>query len=53
MSGDIVNAEIEYELMKSNANELRAAAARHRRVREAEKANKSERRSVFGKRRTS
>lgn len=48
-----MNPEIEYELMKSQAKELRAAAARHRRVREAERANKSERRSVFGKRRTS
>jgi hypothetical protein len=48
-----VNAEIEFELMKSHASELRAAAARHRRVREAKEANKSERRSVFGKRRSS
>ncbi|MFI7452275.1 hypothetical protein ACIBQX_32600 [Nonomuraea sp. NPDC049714] len=48
-----MNAEIEFQLMKSQANELRQAAARHRRVREAEQANKSERRSVFGKRRSS
>ncbi|WP_198654225.1 MULTISPECIES: hypothetical protein [Actinomycetes] len=48
-----MNPEIEYELMKSQAKELREAAARHRRVREAERANKSERRSVFGKRRSS
>lgn len=48
-----MNAEIEYQLMKSQAHELHQAAARHRRVREAQKANKSERRSVFGKRRSS
>ncbi|MFI7440676.1 hypothetical protein [Nonomuraea indica] len=48
-----MNPEIQFELMKSQANELRAAAAHHRRVREAEKGNKSERRSVFGKRRSS
>ncbi|WP_197093810.1 hypothetical protein [Nonomuraea sp. SBT364] len=48
-----MNAEIEFQLMKSHANELREAAARHRRVREAQRANKSERRSVFGKRRSS
>ncbi|MFG1941400.1 hypothetical protein [Nonomuraea sp. NPDC048826] len=48
-----MNAEIEYELMKSHTNELRAAADRHRRVREAQQVNKSERRSVFGKRRSS
>lgn len=47
-----MSPEIEYQLMKSQANELREAAARHRRVREAEKGNKAERRSVFGKRRT-
>ncbi|MEV1178728.1 hypothetical protein [Nonomuraea sp. NPDC049784] len=48
-----MHPEIEYELMKNHANELREAAAHHRRVREAERANKSERRSVFGKRRSS
>ncbi|MEV4291299.1 hypothetical protein AB0K40_37830 [Nonomuraea bangladeshensis] len=48
-----MNPEIEFELMKSHANELRRAAAQHRRVREAEQINKAERRSVFGKRRTS
>ncbi|MFG3441055.1 hypothetical protein ACGF0J_27705 [Nonomuraea sp. NPDC047897] len=48
-----MNPEIHFELMKSHASELRQAAARHRRVREAEEGNKSERRSVFGKRRTS
>ena len=37
--------------MKSQASELRQAAARHRSVREAQQGNKSERRSVFGKRR--
>jgi hypothetical protein len=45
--------EIEYEFMKSRADELHRAAAEHRRVREVERANKSERRSVFGKRRSS
>ncbi|MGP3964610.1 hypothetical protein ACTWPT_52500 [Nonomuraea sp. 3N208] len=48
-----MNPEIEYELMKSHMSELRRAAAEHRRVREAERGNKSERRSVFGKRRSS
>ncbi|NUW45055.1 hypothetical protein [Nonomuraea rhodomycinica] len=48
-----MNPEIDYQLMKSQARELRAAAAQHRRVREAEEGNKSERRSVFGKRRSS
>ncbi|SEG72487.1 hypothetical protein SAMN05444920_1042 [Nonomuraea solani] len=48
-----MNPEIEYELMKNQASELRRAAAEHRRVREAEKHNKSERRSFFGKRRSS
>ncbi|MEV0594530.1 hypothetical protein [Nonomuraea cavernae] len=46
-----MNPELEFQLMKSQASELRAAAARHRQVREAQRANKSERRSVFGKRR--
>ncbi|MDR8407356.1 hypothetical protein [Nonomuraea sp. 3-1Str] len=48
-----MNPEMDYQLMKSHARELRAAAEEHRRVREAEKGNKSERRSVFGKRRSS
>ncbi|GAA4933357.1 hypothetical protein HD597_009575 [Nonomuraea thailandensis] len=48
-----MNPEIEFELMKSQASELRRAAAHHRRVLEAERGNKSERRSFFGKRRTS
>jgi hypothetical protein len=48
-----VNAEIEFELMKNQASELRKAAAEHRRVREAQRANKAGRRSVFGKRRSS
>jgi hypothetical protein len=48
-----MNPEIEYQLMKSHADELRKAAAEHRRVREAERGNKSERRSFFGKRRSS
>ncbi|MBF8186049.1 hypothetical protein ITP53_09885 [Nonomuraea sp. K274] len=47
-----MNPEIEYELMKNHASELRKAAAEHRRVREAMKGNKSERRSLFGKRRS-
>ncbi|MFI7637275.1 hypothetical protein [Nonomuraea sp. NPDC049400] len=45
--------ELEYQLMKSTMRELRKAAAEHRLVREAEQANKAERRSVFGKRRSS
>ncbi|WP_327087989.1 hypothetical protein OIE66_37595 [Nonomuraea sp. NBC_01738] len=48
-----MNAELEFQLMKSMTNELRREAAQHRRVREALQGNKSERRSVFGKRRTS
>jgi hypothetical protein len=48
-----MNAEIEFQLMKSQARELHQAAARHRRVREAQQATKSERRSVFGKRHSS
>ncbi|MGW4796117.1 hypothetical protein [Nonomuraea sp. MG754425] len=48
-----MHPEIEFELMKNQAGELRKAAAEHRRVREAERANKSERRSFFGKRRSS
>ncbi|GAA4101273.1 hypothetical protein ACIBH1_27025 [Nonomuraea sp. NPDC050663] len=46
-----MNAELEYQLIKSHASELQREAARHRRVREAEKSSRSERRSVFGKRR--
>ncbi|GAA3531517.1 hypothetical protein GCM10022419_008270 [Nonomuraea rosea] len=45
--------EIEYQLMKDHASELRKAAADHRRVREAMRGNKAERRSFFGKRRSS
>ncbi|WP_219465333.1 hypothetical protein [Nonomuraea rhizosphaerae] len=48
-----MSPEIEYQLMKSHVTELREAAARHRRVREAQQGNKSERRSLFGKRRSS
>ncbi|WP_166427013.1 hypothetical protein [Nonomuraea mesophila] len=48
-----MNPEIEYELMKNHASELRRTAAEHRRVREAQQANKAGRRSVFGKRRSS
>jgi hypothetical protein len=48
-----MHPEMQYELMKSHASELRRAAAEHRRVREAQEGNKSERRSVFGKRRSS
>ena len=45
-----MNPELEFQLMKSQASELRRAAAHHRRVREAERAS-SGRRSFFGKRR--
>ncbi|WP_336208642.1 hypothetical protein [Nonomuraea sp. LPB2021202275-12-8] len=48
-----MHPEIEFQFMKSQARELREVAARHRRVREVQRANKSERRSVFGKRRSS
>ncbi|MFI6293646.1 hypothetical protein ACIBEJ_18795 [Nonomuraea sp. NPDC050790] len=48
-----MNPELDFQLMKSQASELRRVAAEHRRVREAERGNKAERRSVFGKRRTS
>ncbi|HUR09478.1 MAG TPA: hypothetical protein VM347_43550 [Nonomuraea sp.] len=48
-----MSPEIEYQIMKSHVNELRQAAARHRQVREAQEGNKSERRSLFGKRRSS
>ncbi|GAB2938338.1 hypothetical protein ACFMQL_16430 [Nonomuraea fastidiosa] len=48
-----MHPEIEFELMKSHANELRRAADDHRWVREAERHNKAERRSVFGRRRSS
>lgn len=44
-----MNAELDYQLMKSHVTELQQAAANHRRVREAQKANKSERRSVFAR----
>jgi hypothetical protein len=49
----MMHPEIEFELMKNHADELRRAAAEHRRVREAQRGNKSERRSLFGKRRSS
>ncbi|MEV0583134.1 hypothetical protein [Nonomuraea sp. NPDC050310] len=45
-----MNAELEYQLIKSHVSELQRAAAKHRRVKEAQKDQKSERRSVFGKR---
>ncbi|MET9343647.1 hypothetical protein [Nonomuraea sp. NPDC003804] len=50
-----MNPEIEYQLMQSHAQELRQAAAAHRRVREAQRSGESERRhrSVFGKLRKS
>lgn len=44
-----MNAELDFQLMKSNVQELHEAAAAHRRVREAKRANKSERRSVFAR----
>ncbi|WP_219462888.1 hypothetical protein [Nonomuraea rhizosphaerae] len=46
-----MNAELEYAVMQNHADELRQAAAEHRRVREAMKGRKSERRhrSVFAK----
>ena len=44
-----MNAELEYVVMKNHARELREAAAQHRRVREAQKGQKAERRSVFAK----
>ncbi|MEV0348169.1 hypothetical protein ACIBO2_05375 [Nonomuraea sp. NPDC050022] len=46
-----MNAELEYVVMKNHADELREAAAEHRRVREALKGQKAERRhrSVFAK----
>ncbi|MFI6502112.1 hypothetical protein [Nonomuraea typhae] len=47
-----MNPELDYQLMKTHQSELRRLAAEHRRVREAERRNKAERRSVFGKRRT-
>ncbi|GAA3125917.1 hypothetical protein AB0K18_22575 [Nonomuraea sp. NPDC049421] len=46
-----MHPEIEFEYMKSQARELRAAAAEHRLARDAERHNKSERRSLFGRRR--
>jgi hypothetical protein len=48
-----MHPEIEFELMKNHANELRQAAAEHRRAREAQRHNRSGRRSLFGKRRSS
>ncbi|MFG2075352.1 hypothetical protein SAMN05421874_12059 [Nonomuraea maritima] len=47
-----MNPEIQFQLMKSTAREMREAAADHRRVRDAQAGNKAERRSLFGKRRT-
>lgn len=50
-----MNPEIELQVMQSHVSELRQAAAHHRQVREAEKANKAARRSrsVFGMLRSS
>jgi hypothetical protein len=50
-----VNAELEYTFMQHHAAELRRAAAEHRRVREAVKGLRSERRhrSVFSRLRAS
>ncbi|MFI6501018.1 hypothetical protein [Nonomuraea typhae] len=42
-----MNAELEYAVMKSHAEELRRAAAEHRRALEASKSHK--RRSLFAK----
>ncbi|MEW9547574.1 hypothetical protein [Nonomuraea sp. NPDC050783] len=39
-----MNAELEYSIMQHHAAELRRAAADQRRVREARKGNRSERR---------
>ncbi|NUR88727.1 MAG: hypothetical protein HOY71_31955 [Nonomuraea sp.] len=44
-----MNAELEYAMMQNHAQELRQAAARHRRAREAMKAHRSGRRSVLGR----
>ncbi|MFI7451743.1 hypothetical protein ACIBQX_29900 [Nonomuraea sp. NPDC049714] len=46
-----MNAEFEYTVMQNHAQELREAAAEHRRVREALKARKAERghRSLFAR----
>ncbi|MFD1930861.1 MULTISPECIES: hypothetical protein [Nonomuraea] len=46
-----MNPELEYQLIQSHTQELRQAAAAHRRVREAQKSGETERRhrSVFGK----
>ncbi|MGP3954578.1 hypothetical protein ACTWPT_01170 [Nonomuraea sp. 3N208] len=46
-----MNAELEYTIMQHRASELRRAAAEHRRVQEAVKGLRSERRhrSVFAK----
>ncbi|WP_165969506.1 hypothetical protein [Nonomuraea terrae] len=48
-----MNPEIGYQLMKTTADELHRAAAEHRLVRDVQRHNKAERRSFFGKRRTS
>ncbi|MGI5283407.1 hypothetical protein ACQEVF_08755 [Nonomuraea polychroma] len=46
-----MNAELEYSIMQHRASELRRTAAEHRRVREAVKSVRAERRhrSVFAK----
>jgi hypothetical protein len=46
-----MNAELEYSIMQHHAAELRRAAAEHRRVREALKGRRADRRgrSVFAK----
>ncbi|SEG57605.1 hypothetical protein SAMN05444920_103251 [Nonomuraea solani] len=46
-----MNAELEYTVMQHHASELRQAAAEQRRVREAQKSRRGERRhrSVFAK----
>ncbi|WP_171075076.1 hypothetical protein [Nonomuraea basaltis] len=46
-----MNAELEYTVMQHHASELRRAAAEQRRVREAVKGQRSERRhrSIFAK----
>lgn len=44
-----MNAELEYAVMKNHAEELRRAAAEHRRAQQARKAHKTGRRSVFAK----
>ncbi|GAA0938329.1 hypothetical protein [Nonomuraea longicatena] len=43
-----MNPELTFQLMQSDAKELRQAAARHRRAAEAAQDNRAERRTVFG-----